>query len=33
VSTYNTDYLFVKEENLDAALRALAAHGHYLADA
>lgn len=33
VSTYNTDYLFVKEENLGAALRALAAHGHRLADA
>ena len=33
VSTYNTDYLFVKEENLGAALRALAAHGHCLAGA
>jgi len=33
VSTYDTDYLFVKEENLDTALRALAAHGHCLAGA
>jgi len=33
VSTYDTDYLFVKEENLDTAIRALSAHGHCLADA
>lgn len=33
VSTYDTDYLFVKEEKLDAALHALAAHGHNLAGA
>jgi hypothetical protein len=28
VSTYDTDYLFVKAENLDAAIRALISAGH-----
>ena len=28
VSTYNTDYVFVKEENLPRALQALAAEGY-----
>lgn len=33
LSTYDTDYLFVKEENLETALRSLAAASHCLADA
>ena len=28
VSTYNTDYVFVKEENFEKALRALASEGY-----
>lgn len=28
VSTYNTDYIFVKEENFDKALQALASEGY-----
>ena len=32
VSTYNTDYIFVKEENYDRALSALAAQGYTVMD-
>lgn len=31
VSTYNTDYILVKNEMLDIACEALAAHGHEIA--
>lgn len=31
VSTYNTDYILVKQENFDAALRALAEAGYTIA--
>lgn len=32
VSTYNTDYIFVKEENYERALNALAARGYTVTD-
>lgn len=30
VSTYDTDYIFVREDKLDAATAALADHGHFI---
>lgn len=32
VSTYNTDYIFVKEENFKAAIRALERNGYEIQD-